>query len=133
MTNRARDTRLGDDVCLSGQYAAIRLNPDDNVATAIAQITSHSRVAVSDGHSVAFDMTVVEEIPFGHKFSLRAIEPNENIVKYGEAIGTARDVIPAGTHVHVHNVESHRGRGDVQDAVDQAAINTARDAKRVAR
>jgi altronate dehydratase small subunit len=33
-------------------------------------------------------------------------------MKYGLSIGTASQNIKAGDHVHVHNVESNRGRGD---------------------
>ena len=34
------------------------------------------------------------------------------IVKYGEIIGRATQDIAVGQHVHVHNLESCRGRGD---------------------
>ncbi|MDP1993088.1 MAG: SAF domain-containing protein [Syntrophales bacterium] len=34
------------------------------------------------------------------------------IVKYGEPIGIATQDIRIGQHVHVHNLESARGRGD---------------------
>jgi len=33
-------------------------------------------------------------------------------VKYGEPIGIATRDIRSGQHVHVHNLESARGRGD---------------------
>jgi altronate dehydratase small subunit len=42
-----------------------------------------------------------------------AIEKGEAIVKYGEVIGRATQQIILGKHVHIHNVESLRGRGDV--------------------
>ncbi len=32
--------------------------------------------------------------------------------KYGQVIGRATKDIEAGGHVHVHNLESTRGRGD---------------------
>jgi len=48
----------------------------------------------------------------GHKYAVRDIEAGENIVKYGQPIGIAsKDILP-GQHVHVHNLESDRGRGD---------------------
>jgi altronate dehydratase small subunit len=34
------------------------------------------------------------------------------VIKYGETIGLATSDISPGEHVHVHNVEGQRGRGD---------------------
>ena len=34
-------------------------------------------------------------------------------MKYGNPIGTATTDIAAGSHVHIHNVSSGRGRGDL--------------------
>ena len=34
-------------------------------------------------------------------------------MKYGEEIGVASREISAGNHVHVHNLDSMRGRGDL--------------------
>ncbi|MBV5349995.1 UxaA family hydrolase, partial [bacterium] len=57
-------------------------------------------------------VAVVERITFGHKFALRLIKTGEPVIKYGETIGLAtKDILP-GQHVHVHNLESCRGRGD---------------------
>jgi len=36
----------------------------------------------------------------------------EPVIKYGEVIGRATKDIGEGTHAHVHNIESLRGRGD---------------------
>jgi len=35
-------------------------------------------------------------------------------VKYGSPIGTATSDIAAGAHVHLHNLASARGRGDLR-------------------
>jgi altronate dehydratase small subunit len=52
-------------------------------------------------------------IPFGHKFSITTISKGDNILKYGEVIGRGTDDIDPGSHVHTQNVESLRGRGDL--------------------
>ena len=39
-------------------------------------------------------------------------------MKYGKSIGNATEDISAGAWVHVHNVESNYGRGDL--AADEA-------------
>ena len=51
----------------------------------------------------------------GHKVSLFRIEKGERIIKYGETIGLATAKIDTGCHVHVHNLESRRGRGDLKE------------------
>lgn len=57
---------------------------------------------------------MAEDIPYGHKFALRFIRKGEDILKYGEVIGRATADIGSGCHAHVQNIESLRGRGDLQ-------------------
>ena len=85
----------------------IILDGVDNVATAIADLDS-GEIFEAGGHAV----TTVEPVPFGHKVALVAIRHGQTIVKYGESIGLAEGDIAAGACVHVHNVDSQRGRGD---------------------
>lgn len=81
----------------------------DNVATALEALDAGRELSVG-GQTIV----VGERVPSGHKVALRQIEPGEAILKYGNPIGTATARIPAGHHVHVHNVASTRGRGDVR-------------------
>jgi altronate dehydratase len=80
----------------------------DNVATALEALDT-GRVLTTGGVTV----TLVEAIPAGHKVALVDIPAGDAIVKYGSAIGVASSPIRAGAHVHVHNVASARGRGDL--------------------
>ena len=57
------------------------------------------------------------QIPFGHKFSLAQISVGSPVIKYGEVIGLSTDAIQPGDYVHVHNVASARGRGDLTKEV----------------
>lgn len=84
----------------------------DNVATALREIKQDETVAVAVGDEKK-ELTVRETIPFGHKFAIRDIQKGENIFKYGEVIGRAIHNIPLGAHAHIHNIESLRGRGDL--------------------
>ena len=59
------------------------------------------------------ELTVLSDIPYGHKIALRDIAAGEHIIKYGESIGAAERDIPAGSYVHVHNIVALRGRGDL--------------------
>lgn len=88
--------------------AALVISERDNVATALQRLEPG---AVLD--LVGTAVTVVEPVPPGHKVALRTIPCGEAVVKYGSPIGTASAEIPAGAHVHTHNVASSRGRGDL--------------------
>ncbi|MEV4518242.1 altronate dehydratase family protein [Dactylosporangium sp. NPDC049525] len=58
-------------------------------------------------------VTALDDIPAGHKVAVRAVAAGAPVRKYGEVIGIARDDIPAGAHVHLHNlgVGSHTAGG----------------------
>jgi len=90
----------------------IIIHPKDNVATAIAELARGETVNL-DEPPAGRKVTMSEAIPYGHKFAVRPITSGEEILKYGECIGRACRDIGAGAHVHVHNVESLRGRGDL--------------------
>jgi altronate dehydratase small subunit len=90
---------------------AIVLSEKDNVATALAEMKAGQKIVVKNGKEK--EVTILQDIPFGHKFAIRNISKGENILKYGEVIARAILEIREGEHVHVHNVESLRGRGDL--------------------
>ncbi len=91
---------------------AIVMEGIDNVAVVVEPIEAPAEIVVE----AADDRIVVhitDNIPFGHKFAIRDIPEGSLILKYGEPIGVASIDIKAGQHVHVHNLESKRGRGDL--------------------
>ena len=95
------------------QIDAIMIKEQDNVATALRDIQPNEEITVGMGDEVkAF--VVQEFISYGHKFSVKDIALGEKILKYGEVIGQATKEIRAGTHAHIHNIESLRGRGDLE-------------------
>ena len=68
-----------------------------------------ARMRIRAGESVLVEgagVTLVADLPLGHKLARRAIAAGEKIVKYGAPIGTATEAIAVGTPVHVHNVKS---------------------------
>ena len=95
------------------QRDAIVIKGEDNVATALRDLARGEVAAVGIGEATA-SVTLRDAITFGHKFAVRDIARGEFILKYGETIGRATADIPAGAHAHVHNIESLRGRGDLQ-------------------
>ena len=90
---------------------AIVMEGRDNVATVVEPMDAPREIIVEAG-SRKVVVHVTENIPVGHKFAIRDIPKGSDILKYGETIGVARADIRAGQHVHVHNLESKRGRGD---------------------
>lgn len=87
------------------------MKPNDNVATALEDIAPDTDIIVKVGGR-EMPVHVISRIPFGHKLALVDIGRGQQVVKYGEVIGVATRDIKAGEHVHVHNLESCRGRGD---------------------
>ncbi len=90
---------------------AIMMEGMDNVATVVEPIEAPAEIVV-EAASGKVVVHVTDNVPFGHKFAIRDIREGVLILKYGEPIGVARIDIKAGQHVHVHNLESRRGRGD---------------------
>lgn len=94
------------------KLSALVLNREDNVATAVRQLQSGDSISVEIEDSVV-SVVLSQSIPSGHKLALKDIERGERIIKYGETIGQAVVRINRGEHVHIHNVEGLRGRGDI--------------------
>ena len=99
--------------------AALVISDRDNVATALQPLEEGCTLEIA-GTAIQ----VREAISPGHKVALRAIAAGEPVIKYGSPIGLASADIPAGAHVHTHNVSSSRGRGDL-DAVEPPAPRLA--------
>ena len=90
---------------------AILLKKMDNVATALIDIEPDDNIPVKVDDSI-INVSIKNQIPFGHKFAVTDISAGDDIIKYGEVIGRATKDIVKGSHAHVSNIESLRGRGD---------------------
>ncbi len=88
---------------------AIRLSPEDNVATVLRAVSTGETLRVRCAGSVT-QVQAAEAIPFCHKVSLGAIEAGGPVVKYGQKIGETLGPIAVGSHVHVHNMRSARAK-----------------------
>lgn len=88
------------------------LHADDNVGTALYKLEQNELISYKKRNE-PFEVTTTEDIPLGHKVALCDFAKNASIIKYGEVIGEAREKIAKGALVHVHNVDSLRGRGDL--------------------
>jgi len=86
---------------------AIVINEKDNVATALKPLIAGARVSVEFQGRIE-KITLISDIPAGHKFALKEMEEGEAVIKYGEPIGQSTVKITRGEHVHVHNVVSQK-------------------------
>ena len=91
---------------------AILLNKKDNVATALKDLKKGTKILVNMDKTKLVEVTLKEDIPMGHKFAICDINQKDKVYKYGETIGIASKDIKIGSWVHIHNLESNRGRGD---------------------
>lgn len=92
--------------------AAIRLARQDNVATAIEDISPGDNIHIV-GVEYKDGIFAKDPIPFGHKVALEEIRRGEVVRKYGESIGIATDDIHRGEHVHTHNLSSARAKSRI--------------------
>ncbi len=79
----------------------LRITERDNVAVALTQLTA-GETAVGDGVKVVLKT----DIPAGHKVALCDLKAGDHVIKYGYPIGYAKEAIPEGSHVHVHNLHT---------------------------
>ncbi|TMH12979.1 MAG: altronate dehydratase, partial [Betaproteobacteria bacterium] len=76
----------------------IRIHPADDVVIARRQLLSGT---VLPGEGV----TVSGLIPPGHKVAVHAIPAGAPVRRYNQVIGSAKQDIAPGQHVHSHNLE----------------------------
>ena len=68
----------------------------DDVAVALEKLSCGDCVA---------KVELINDIPAGHKFSLKNIAKGAPLRKYGQIIGKAKRIISIGEHVHLNNLE----------------------------
>jgi len=71
------------------------------VAVALTPLKKGDTVPCDGG-----EVTLLEDLPMGHKAALRDITAGEPVIKYGFPIGQATEDIPRGAHVHTHNLHT---------------------------
>ena len=89
------------------------IDASDNVATVVIEPVQRGDRVRTNGRITDRQLTAQDDIAYGHKIALQDIANGATVLKYGLSIGRATRDIQAGEHVHDHNVESERGRGDL--------------------
>lgn len=93
------------------EKSAFVIHPTDNVAVALIELNAGEFCTVRIGDQF-IKMQVIEDIPFGHKFSLKPLTENESVYKYGEEIGKMINSVEMGSWIHTHNMYCERGKGN---------------------
>ncbi|MFU2136785.1 UxaA family hydrolase [Gallibacterium anatis] len=80
----------------------IQIQAQDNVAVALQNLSAGTVIHLADK-----EIILKQDIPRGHKFAVKDIAVQENIIKYGYPIGHATCDIASGDYVHTHNVKTN--------------------------
>lgn len=84
----------------------LKIHEMDKVAVALKPLSAGQRISI--GEQV---ITLITDVPAGHKFALTRLEIGEDVIKYGYSIGKAKLDIQPGEWVHTHNIKT--GLGDL--------------------
>jgi altronate hydrolase len=87
---------------MTEKQAVIRIHPDDTVVVALRPLKNGEVIALPGGEKI----TAAGDISAGHKMAVANIAAGDKIIKYGHSIGGAIAAIPAGSHVHTHNMKT---------------------------
>ena len=79
----------------------LRLHKNDNVLV-VVQPVQPGDAEIFEGNQITFN----ERVAIGHKVAARTIHQGEKVFKCGVPIGSAMEGIPAGAHIHLHNLQS---------------------------
>lgn len=85
----------------------LKIDDKDNVVTCLVPIKKDDLITV-DGEQI----TVNDNIKRYHKIAIKDLKQGDVVYKYGQIIGTMTQNAKKGAYIHVHNLESTRGRGD---------------------
>lgn len=79
----------------------LRITPHDNVAVALTGLSAGTTVSVE-----GITVVLLTDVPAGHKVALNDIPKDGHVIKYGFPIGYAKEDVPKGSHIHVHNLHT---------------------------
>src|SRR5580700_5757687 len=105
----------------TAENSSIHLHPSDNIAVARVPLAAGAELRIE-----GIGLETRDAIPAGHKVALREILPGEMVLRYGQAIGRARQPIHPGQHVHTHNLSFEELQLHYEFPVAEAPLPAAR-------
>ena len=79
----------------------VKINKDDDVVVLLEDGVKGKIIDV-DGEQI----TLLEDIPKGHKVAIKEIKKDNDVLKYGYSIGKAKEDIKVGQWIHSHNMRT---------------------------
>ncbi|MDR0540670.1 MAG: altronate dehydratase family protein [Dysgonamonadaceae bacterium] len=80
----------------------IKINPADNVAVALTDLHSGESIRMGDT-----TITLISDVPAGHKFALEAVPEKGDVIKYGYPVGHARQAIAQGEWINEKTIKTN--------------------------
>ena len=80
----------------------LKINPADNVVVAITDLKAGE--IISDEGA---DVVLKEDVPAGHKVTLKDLNEGENVIKYGYPIGHVRQNVEAGKWINENQIQTN--------------------------
>ena len=77
----------------------LQIHPSDNAIVALQDLSKGSQVKVNGD-----TFTLLDNVSAKHKFSLKSLNPGDNIYMYGVLVGKANEVIPQGAAITTRNI-----------------------------
>ena len=78
----------------------LKIHPADNVLVALTDLKTGE--AISHENT---SVTLVNDVPAKHKFVVKDLRPDDEIIMYGILVGKAITAIPKGGVIGTHNVK----------------------------
>ena len=92
----------------------IQLHPDDNVLVCCMPVKAGERIDL--GQTV---LIAGADVAVGHKIARAPLAVGDKVLKYGAPIGSMTAAVPAGGHVHLHNMKSDYIASHGRDAASE--------------
>lgn len=85
-------------------------SPHDNVGVVVVEDlkAGTDMLCVITENNSTFNLTVLDDVPIGHKVALVDLSIGDTAIKYGEDIGKIVADVAKGHHVHTQNLKTKR-------------------------
>lgn len=80
----------------------LKIHPSDHVVIALQPLQKGTMLTVDERC-----ITLLEEVPSGHKIAICARKTGEPVIKYGQPIGCVTSDILPGAWIHAHNLKTN--------------------------
>lgn len=78
----------------------LKIHPSDNVYVALTDLKAGETVSLPHG-----SLTLVDDVPAKHKFTEKALQPEDEVLMYGTLVGKAIKPVQAGGVIGTHNLK----------------------------